>query len=138
MGLLAGLLQDRRLGAGRRGVVAPYRLGGTFRCWRGQWPEVRRALTHGKMFLLLATAAFFIAVNWYVYIVAVQQEQVFQASLGYYINPLVYVLVGVVFLGEQLRRLQGLAVMMATLGASSESISLKSRPWTSGTPSVRK
>ena len=83
---------------------------------RRQWPEVRRALTHRTMLLLLSTAAFFIAINWYVYIFAVQQSQVFQASLGYYINPLIYVLVGVMFLGEKLRRLQFSAVALATIG----------------------
>lgn len=83
---------------------------------RKQWPEVRRALTHRTMFLLLATAALFIAVNWYVYILAVQESQVFQASLGYYINPLMYVVVGVLFLGERLRKLQLWAVVLAALG----------------------
>lgn len=84
--------------------------------FRSQWPEVWRVLTHRNMFLWLATAAFFIAVNWYIYIVAVQQEQVFQASLGYYINPLLYVLVGVLFLGEKLRAGQIAAVVLATIG----------------------
>ena len=83
---------------------------------RRQWPEVRQAFTHRGMLLLLATAAFFIAANWYVYIFAIQKEQVFQASLGYYINPLLYVLVGVVFLGEDLRRLQMAAVVLAAIG----------------------
>jgi chloramphenicol-sensitive protein RarD len=83
---------------------------------RRQWPEVRQAFTHRRMLLLLATAAFFIAANWYVYIFAIQKEQVFQASLGYYINPLLYVLVGVVFLGEDLRRLQMAAVVLAAIG----------------------
>ncbi len=84
--------------------------------FRRQWPEVRRALTHRTMTLWLATSALFIAVNWYVYIYAVQQSEVFQASLGYYINPLMYVLVGVVFLGETLRPLQLGAVVLATAG----------------------
>ena len=84
--------------------------------FRGQWPEVWRVLTHRKMLLWLATAAFFVAINWYIYIVAVQQEQVFQASLGYYINPLLYVLVGVLFLGEKLRTKQIAAVVLATIG----------------------
>lgn len=83
---------------------------------RSQWPEVRRVFTHRAMFLLLATSALFIAINWYVYIYAVQHAQVFQASLGYYINPLVYVLVGVLFLGETLRRLQLAAVLLAAAG----------------------
>jgi chloramphenicol-sensitive protein RarD len=84
--------------------------------FRRQWPEVRRALSLRKMLLWLATAAFFIAVNWYIYIFAVQKDQVFQASLGYYINPLLYVLVGVLFLGETLRAGQIGAVVLATVG----------------------
>ena len=83
---------------------------------RSQWPEVRRVFAHRTMFLLLATSALFIAINWYVYIYAVQHAQVFQASLGYYINPLMYVLVGVLFLGESLRRLQLAAVLLAAAG----------------------
>lgn len=83
---------------------------------RRQWPEVSRALSHWKMLRLLATAAFFIAVNWYVYITAVQQGQVLQASLGYYINPLLYVLFGVIFLGERLRQLQIAAFLLAAIG----------------------
>jgi chloramphenicol-sensitive protein RarD len=85
---------------------------------RRQWPEVRRALTHRAMLLWLATAAFFVALNWYLYIVAVQIDQVFQASLGYYINPLVYVLVGVWFFDEKLRALQIAAVVLAAIGVA--------------------
>jgi len=84
--------------------------------FRRQWPEVRAALSHRKVVFWLATAAFFVAVNWYIYIVAVQRDQIFQASLGYYINPLLYVLVGVLFLGEKLRAGQIGAVVLATIG----------------------
>jgi len=83
---------------------------------RRQWPEVRRALSHRAMLGMLATSALFVAVNWYIYIIAVQSDRIFQASLGYYINPLIFVLVGVVFLGETLRRLQLAAVLLAALG----------------------
>jgi len=83
---------------------------------RKQWPEVRRALSHRSMLLWLATAALFIAINWYVYIAAVQSDKIFQASLGYYINPLIFVLVGVAFLGEKLRGLQMGAVILAAIG----------------------
>ncbi len=83
---------------------------------RRQWPEVRRALTHRAMLSWLAVAAMFIAINWYVYIYAIENKQIFQGSLGYYINPLVYVLIGVVFLGERLRTLQTAAVIIATIG----------------------
>ena len=84
--------------------------------FRHQWPEVRRALTHRVVLLWLIVAALFIAVNWFIYILAVQNGQIFQASLGYYINPLIYVLVGVVFFGERLRTLQLAAVVFATTG----------------------
>ncbi|MDH3266298.1 MAG: EamA family transporter RarD [Gammaproteobacteria bacterium] len=83
---------------------------------RRQWPEVRRALAHRSMLLWLSTAALFVAVNWYIYILAVQQEQIFQASLGYYINPLLYVLAGVLLFGEKLRVGQISAVALATIG----------------------
>jgi chloramphenicol-sensitive protein RarD len=84
--------------------------------YRKQWPEVRRALSHRSMLLWLATAALFIAINWYIYIAAVQNEKIFQASLGYYINPLIFVIVGVAFLGEKLRGLQMAAVILAAVG----------------------
>jgi chloramphenicol-sensitive protein RarD len=83
---------------------------------RRQWPDVKRALTHRAMLFWLAVAALFIAINWYVYIYAIQNNQIFQGSLGYYINPLVYVLIGVMFLGERLRSLQIAAVVIATVG----------------------
>ncbi len=83
---------------------------------RSQWSEVRRALTHRAMLPWLALSAIFIAANWLIYIWAIQDERIFETSLGYYINPLFYVLVGVVFLGEQLRRLQAVAVVLAAIG----------------------
>jgi len=83
---------------------------------RRQWPEVRKALAHRAMLSWLAVAALFIAINWYVYIYAIQNNQIFQGSLGYYINPLVYVLIGVMFLGERLRALQTAAVVIAAIG----------------------
>lgn len=57
-----------------------------------------------------------IATNWFVFIWAVGHDQVLQASLGYFINPLVNVLLGFVFLGERLRRLQTVSVGLAVVG----------------------
>lgn len=90
---------------------------------RRQWPEVRRAISHRRTLGLLALAAVFIAINWLVYIVAVQSSHIFQASLGYYINPLMYVFVGVVVLHETLRRFQILAVALAASGVAVLTIS---------------
>ena len=83
---------------------------------RRQWPEVRRALTHRVMLGWLLASALCISVNWYIYIYAVQTEQIFQASLGYYINPLIFVLAGVILFGERLRQLQLAAVVLAAIG----------------------
>lgn len=85
---------------------------------RRQWPEVRAALAQPRTLGLLALAACFIALNWLVYIIAVQTDHIFQASLGYYINPLMYVVVGVVFLRERLRRNQTAAVLLAAAGVT--------------------
>jgi len=85
---------------------------------RRQGADVWRAMTSPRMLALLTISAVMIALNWLIYIVAVQRGQIFQASLGYYINPLMYVVVGVVFLGERLRRFQLVAVILATIGVT--------------------
>jgi len=85
---------------------------------RKQWSEVRRALSSPSTVFWLALAALFISANWLIYIWAVQQAEVLQASLGYYINPLMYVLVGVVFLKERLRRPQVISIVLAAVGVS--------------------
>jgi chloramphenicol-sensitive protein RarD len=85
---------------------------------RKQWPEVREALIDPAKLFWLALAALSISANWFIYIWAVQQEEVLQASLGYYINPLMYVLVGVLFLKERLRKSQLVSVLLAAIGVS--------------------
>ena len=85
---------------------------------RRQWPEVRRAFASPSTLFWLGLAAVAISVNWFIYIWAVQQEEVLQASLGYYINPLMYVIVGVLFLKERLRRPQVISVLLAAIGVS--------------------
>ncbi len=83
---------------------------------RKQWPEVRWAFTHPVTMAYMVATSLLIAGNWLVYIWAVQQEQIFQASLGYYINPLLFAVAGVFLLGEHLRRQQVLAVWLAAIG----------------------
>ena len=83
---------------------------------RHQWGEVWRALTHTKMLAYLSLTALLIAGNWLVYILAVQRDQIFQASLGYYINPLLFAVAGVFLMGEKLRRPQTIAVSLAAIG----------------------
>jgi chloramphenicol-sensitive protein RarD len=70
----------------------------------------------GRTLLLLCASATLIAINWLVYIWAAQHAHVLEASLGYFINPLVNVALGVALLGERLSRLQGVAIATAALG----------------------
>jgi chloramphenicol-sensitive protein RarD len=85
---------------------------------RRQWSDVRLALISARMMFWLGLAAVFISANWLIYIWAVQNEKVLQTSLGYYINPLMFVLVSVVFLGERLRKPQIMSVLLATTGVA--------------------
>lgn len=96
---------------------------------RRQWPEVRRALVDRTMLAWLALAALCISTNWLIYIWAVQNDRIFETSLGYYINPLMYVGVGVVLLGERLRRLQVVAVILASFGVLFLTVSGGGFPW---------
>jgi len=105
--------------------------GGLIILARRQWTEVLRGLRTGQTAGFLALAALFIALNWLVYVWAVQQSQIFQASLGYYINPLMYVLVGVLFFRERLRPLQFVAVALAVVGVSVLTLSGGQFPWIS-------
>ena len=75
-----------------------------------------REAARGRTLLLLMASALLIAVNWLVYIWAVQHGHVLEASLGYFINPLVNVALGVAVLGEKVRRVQWSAVALAGLG----------------------
>lgn len=85
---------------------------------RGRGPELRRALASRRMRLLLLASTVLITANWLTFIWAVNNDRVLDASLGYYINPLVSVLLGFLFLGERLRRLQGAAVTLAAIGVA--------------------
>ena len=73
-------------------------------------------LTNRRLLLLLITSSVLIGGNWLIFVSAVQNGHVFAISLGYYINPLLNVLLGTLFLGEKLGRLQWLAVALAGLG----------------------
>lgn len=82
------------------------------------WPTIRRIAATPKLILALAASATLIALNWLCYIVAVNGGHVAQASLGYFINPLVNVLLGVVVLRERLGRVEIVAVALAGIGVT--------------------
>ena len=94
----------------------------------GRWATAREALGPRKRHLV-AASALLIAANWGTYIWAVQAGRVLQASLGYYVNPLVSVLLGVVFLRERLRRFQTLAIVLAAVGVGVLVVDRGELPW---------
>lgn len=86
--------------------------------FRKQIPDLKAALRNSKVLLVLMGSAILIAINWFVYVWAIQTGEVYAASLGYYINPLVNVLLGTMLLKERLSRRQWVAVGLAGLGVA--------------------
>jgi chloramphenicol-sensitive protein RarD len=77
----------------------------------------------------LAVASMVITANWLLYIYAVNSEQVVETSLGYFINPLVTVLIGVLLLGERLNRVQWVAVGLGTAAVLVIAVDYGRPPW---------
>jgi chloramphenicol-sensitive protein RarD len=92
-----------------------------FKVWRG--------LLSRRILLIYTVAAVLLAVNWLVYVWSVNAGYVVEASLGYFINPLVSVLMGVIFLREKLRPLQWVPVGIAAAGVIYLTATLGSPPW---------
>ncbi|MEX0582303.1 MAG: EamA family transporter RarD [Sneathiella sp.] len=72
-----------------------------------------------------------IGVNWLTFIWAISNDRILEGSLGYYINPLVNILLGMVFLGERLNRWQTVSILLAIAGVGIMTIQLGSLPWVS-------
>src|SRR4051794_21837723 len=91
--------------------------------------QFRALFSQRRTFVLLAVAAFTISFNWATYIYGVNNGKVIETSLGYFINPLVTVLMGVFILGERLRRLQWLAMGVASLAVVVLTLDYGRPPW---------
>jgi chloramphenicol-sensitive protein RarD len=96
---------------------------------RRGWPQVRAALTDRRTLLVLSVAAVLIVINWLVFVYAVNAGHVVESSLGYFINPLVSVLLGVLVFRERLRRLQWVAVGLAVLAVVVLTVDYGHPPW---------
>jgi len=95
----------------------------------GRWNELWRELRSRKLMLLLGLSTVFIAANWLTFIYATTSKHVLQASLGYFINPLANVLLGVVFLRERLRRRQTFSIALAVIGVLVLTVLVGEVPW---------
>lgn len=78
--------------------------------------DVKALWQHQKSFWTLMLAAYLIMVNWYLYIWAVNHNHILETSLGYYLNPIVSILLGIIFLKERLSKIQLIAVAIALVG----------------------
>ena len=83
---------------------------------RGQLGELAAALRNRRVMAMLAASSLLVGGNWLIYVWAIQTDNIYAASLGYYINPLVNVLLGTLVLGEKLSRRQWIAVGIAAVG----------------------
>ncbi|MBF7073631.1 EamA family transporter RarD [Glaciecola sp. MH2013] len=91
--------------------------------------KVKAALTNKKVIVTLVIASLLLAANWILFIWAVNNDYMLEASLGYYINPLINVFLGRLFLGERLRFTQKLAVAIAITGVAIMIFNFGYLPW---------
>ncbi|MBH0057373.1 EamA family transporter RarD [Pseudoalteromonas sp. SWXJZ94C] len=92
------------------------------------WDKVKRIIVQPKLLLMLVITSSLLGFNWGLFIWAINNNHMLDASLGYYINPLLNVLLGMLFLGERLRKFQGVAVALAFTGVVLQLISFGSFP----------
>jgi chloramphenicol-sensitive protein RarD len=94
-----------------------------------QGGEVIQAFKNKKVFLLLLVSSSLISLNWGIYIISVNSGHMLQASIGYYINPFVSMLAGIIIFKERLNLLQSLAIVFAALGVIVYASGLNTFPW---------
>ena len=96
-----------------------------------RWANVRALFGDRRQLLILGATTLLISVNWFTFIWAIEAARVLEVSLGYYINPLVNVLLGMLFLRERLTLWQGAAVLLAAAGVLNLAIEAQGFPWVS-------
>jgi chloramphenicol-sensitive protein RarD len=97
--------------------------------WQGRWPEVLANVRSRRTALYCAGSGFAIAINWFVFIWAVNAGHVLETSLGYFMSPLVNVLLGAIFLRERLTRPQLISVLLASGAVGYLTFGFGRLPW---------
>ncbi len=96
---------------------------------RKEWSNLRAAITGPKFILIFMVSSILLTANWLIYIYGVQSGFIVETSLGYFINPLVSVLLGVIFLRERLRPMQWAPVILAAAGVIYLTVDYGHLPW---------
>lgn len=99
--------------------------------WLGRTADLKAALRKPRVIGMASVTAFVISVNWGVYVYAIASNQALEASLGYYINPLISVVLGMFFLGEKPNRPQWVAISLAAVAVVILTIYAGRLPWIS-------
>lgn len=94
-----------------------------------QWPAIARALFDRRAMATLVVSTVLLSSNWGIYVWAVANQRILETSVGYFINPLFSVLLGMVFLGERLNRVQMVAVALAVAGVANLTWHYGQLPW---------
>ncbi|GAB1394521.1 EamA family transporter RarD [Rhodocyclaceae bacterium] len=112
-------------------VVWSLLLVGGFLAVRGMLAPVWRHATHPKTLAHAALAALLVMSNWLIFVWAVNTDRILETSLGYFITPLVSIVLGVMVLHERLRPRQWAAVSLAVIGVALETWRIGNLPWVS-------
>ena len=96
---------------------------------RGRLGHILHILSTKKLIWPLTLSSLLIAANWTIYIWSIATHQIVEASLGYYINPLLSIALGVVMLGERLSRLRLAAIALAAVAVCVQAIEIGHVPW---------
>ncbi len=106
-------------------------IAGALLLWLGRTADIRRALRTPRMLMMGLLTAALISVNWCVYVWAISVDRTLETALGYYINPLVAVLLGALLLGERLKPAQMAAVALAASAVALLTFENGGLPWVS-------
>lgn len=118
------VLAQRIIWAAPSALIAVFLMSG----WRPGWREIGVAL-RPRMIGTLVVSAFFIFMNWGLYVYLVLHERVIESSLAYFLAPLVAVAVGVLFFKERITSAQLIALALALLGVIVQGFALGAPPW---------
>ena len=95
----------------------------------GQFTSTWKLLASPKIVVTLAFTSFLIVFNWGVYVWTIEQHRTVESSLGYYINPLMNVIAGYLFLGERFSKAQIVALGLAAVAVAIQTVSAGVFPW---------
>lgn len=98
---------------------------------RKQWHLIKEVLSSKKTILFVLAGSIFMSTNWFIYIWSVTNDRVIEASLGYYINPLISIAFGMLFLKERLNRWQTISLCLALISVIILTINYGQFPWVS-------